>query len=383
MKTLMNTSKMSVVLICALLCTGCWSKVEINERTFITAMYVDKGKKPGEIDLSLSMPLPNRLSPQGTGGPGKNPYALVSATGSTIGDAMEKIQTDLTRKISWGHTRVVVFGEAYAREGIQDTMEWISREPLFHLSSYIMVVKGRARDVADLTPVFEETPSDVLREFATQENMLKTQMVSVLSADKMNQGFAAPLLETRGATMTSENDTRKRWASQVGGALFKQMKMVDSISPDETRTIAWANRKLDTLAVSVETEDEKASLTVYNTSSKIKVRLVNGHPFFDITLRGQAELNSVIPILKVKDTVSVKQIEQKANEKVSASLTQAIRAGQHKKADILMLGYRLEWAYPRIWEQLRPVWNDYVKNELKFQVHAHINIQFVGSESSF
>ncbi|MDN4601020.1 Ger(x)C family spore germination protein [Paenibacillus sp. F6_3S_P_1C] len=383
MKTLIITTKLSVVLICVLLCSGCWSKVEINERTFITTMYVDKGEKPGEIDISLSMPLPNRLTPEGTGGPGKNPYALVSASASTIADAMEKIQTDLTRKLSWGHTRVVVFGEAYAREGIQDTMEWISREPLFHLSSYIMVAKGRARDVANLTPVFEETPSDVLREFATEENMLKTQMLSVLMADKMNQGFAAPLLESKATTMASEDNKRKQWTSQVGGALFKQMKMVDSISPEETRTVAWANRKLDTLSVSVETDDEKASMTVYNMNSKIKVKLVNGKPFFDITLKGEAELNSVIPVLKVKDVVGVKQIQQKANEKASAYLTNAIKAGQRKKADILMLGYRLEWAYPRIWEQLRPVWNDYVKNDLQFNVHAKINIQFVGSESSY
>lgn len=383
MKTLMITCKLSVVLMCILLCSGCWSKVEINERTFITTMYVDKGEKPGEIDISLSMPLPNRISPEGTGGTGKNPYALVSASASTIADAMEKIQTDLSRKMSWGHTRVVVFGEAYAREGIQDAMEWISREPLFHLSSYIMVAKGRARDVADLTPVFEESPSDVLKEFATEENMLKTQMLSVLMADKMNQGFAAPLLESRETTMASEDNKRKQWTSQVGGALFKQMKMVDLIPPNETRSIAWANRKLDTLAVSVETEDEKASMTIYNMNSKIKVKLVNGQPFFDITLRGQAELNSVIPILKVKDIVSVKQIEQKANEKVSAYLTNAIRTGQRKKADILMLGYRLEWAYPRVWKQLRPVWNDYVKNELQFNVHVKINIQFVGSESSY
>ncbi|MHA7581364.1 Ger(x)C family spore germination protein [Paenibacillus vandeheii] len=383
MKKFIITTKLSVVLICVLLCSGCWSKVEINERSFITTMYVDKGEKPGEINISLSMPLPNRLTPQGTGGPGKNPYALVSASASTIADAMEKIQTDLTRKLSWGHTRVVVFGEAYAREGIQDTMEWISREPLFHLSSYVMVAKGRARDMADLTPVFEETPSDVLREFATEENMLKTQILSVLMADKMNQGFAAPLLESKGITMASEDNKRKKWTSQVGGALFKQMKMVDSISPDETRTVAWANRKLDTLAVSVETDDEKASMTVYNMNSKIKVKLVNEQPIFDITLRGEAELNSVIPILKVKDVVGVKQIQQKANEKVSAYLTNAIKNAQRKRSDILMLGYRLEWAYPRIWEQLRPVWNDYVKNDLQFNVHTKIHIQFVGSESSY
>ena len=38
-------------------------------------------------------------------------------------------------------------------------MAWISRQPLFHLSSYAMVAQGKAKDISDLTPVFEETPA--------------------------------------------------------------------------------------------------------------------------------------------------------------------------------------------------------------------------------
>ncbi|WP_128101330.1 hypothetical protein [Paenibacillus sp. DCT19] len=92
--------RLVLLVTCCLLCGGCWSKVEINERTFITAMYVDKTDNPGEVEVSLTMPLPNRLSPD-RGGSGKEPYAVVSAVAPTIADALERIQTDLTRRISW------------------------------------------------------------------------------------------------------------------------------------------------------------------------------------------------------------------------------------------------------------------------------------------
>ncbi|MFS0869810.1 Ger(x)C family spore germination protein [Paenibacillus xylanilyticus] len=370
-------------MISLLLCSGCWSKVEINERTFITAMYIDKADIPGEIEVTLSMPLPNRLAPEGGGGSGKDPYAVVSATAPTIADALEKIQTDLTRKISWGHTRVVVFGEAYAREGIEDTLAWIAREPLFHLSSYIMVASGKAKNVSDLTPVFEETPSDVLREFSTEENMLKTQVLNIFAADKMNQGFASSMLTAQERHMASEEGELKKWVSQTGGALFRQMKMVGTLTDEEARAVAWAERSLDSMTISVRTKKEKASMTLYDMHSDIHVRMERGEPVFDIKLIGKAELNSVIPVLKAKDIVAVREIEQAAGEKVSTHLTSAIRTGQHKGADILRLGYRLEWRYPKTWEKLRPQWINYMKNDLQFHVNTDINIQFVGSESSF
>ena len=64
-----------------LLLTGCWSRVEINDCAFVTAMYVDKAAN-GQMEVTLSFPLPNRLVPGSAGGAASsgNPYAQVSRT---------------------------------------------------------------------------------------------------------------------------------------------------------------------------------------------------------------------------------------------------------------------------------------------------------------
>jgi len=278
---------------------------------------------------------------------------------------------------------VIVFGQAYAREGIEDTMEWIARQPLFHLSSYVMVTSGRAKDISDLTPVFEETPSDVLREFSTEENLLKTQMLSIFTADKMNQGYATSMLGSKKTAMVSEEGESKKWVSQIGGTIFRQMHMVGTLSADEARAVAWAGENLDSMTISVRTKKQKASMTLYNTHCDIQAKLQNGEPHFIINLTGKAELNSVIPVLKAKDIVGTKDIEQAANEKLNAHLTRALQTAKQQGADILRLGYRLEWRHPQVWKKLRPTWVNYVKNDLQFTVNTNINIQFVGSESSF
>ncbi|WJH30126.1 Ger(x)C family spore germination C-terminal domain-containing protein [Paenibacillus sp. CC-CFT742] len=124
-------------------------------------------------------------------------------------------------------------------------------------------------------------------------------------------------------------------------------------------------------------------MTIYDMHSDVHVRLERGEPIFDIKLNGKAELNSVIPVLKAKDIVAVRGIEQAASEKVSAHLRNAIQTGKNQGADILRLGYRLEWRYPEMWKKLRPKWITYVKNDLQYKITTDINIQFVGSESSF
>ncbi|WFR61900.1 Ger(x)C family spore germination C-terminal domain-containing protein [Paenibacillus amylolyticus] len=159
--------------------------------------------------------------------------------------------------------------------------------------------------------------------------------------------------------------------------------MVGTLTADEARAVAWAGENLDSLTLSVRTKKQKASMTVYNMRSDIQAKLQNGEPHFIINLTGKAELNSVIPVLKAKDIVGTKDIEQAANDKVNAHLTHALQTAKHQGADILRLGYRLEWRHPQVWKKLRPTWVNYVKNDLQFTVKTNINIQFVGSESSF
>lgn len=124
-----------LILLCPCLLTGCWSQFELNERAFVSGIYVDKAAN-GNMEISLSFSLPNRLVPSDLGGAGTTgkPYSLQSATGKTFTEAYKKIQATLTRNISWGHTRIIIISEEMARDGIRDILEFVLREPNLNIN---------------------------------------------------------------------------------------------------------------------------------------------------------------------------------------------------------------------------------------------------------
>lgn len=371
----------TLLFMCSLL-TGCSSKVEINERAFVSSIYVDKAEKPGEVELTISVPLPNRMAGENTGGGGGGgrPYAVFTKTGTSLTDAAEKLQTDLTRKLSWGHARVVVFGREYAQAGIGDTIEWLFREPLFHINSYIFVAPGKAKDITSLTPVAETTPGEVLREFANQRNLLQTQIRDVLMAEADNQGFVVSLLNMQNEKMISENNENMNWVGLQGAAMFKNMKMVGELDLDEARVIAWTRNNLKTASITIVNKKEKASVSLYAIKSDLNAHMSQGKPVFSIHLSAKGQLRSIYPPHKAEEIRRIQQIEKELETHVNDLLLSALHKARAHEADILMSGYRLEWKYPHIWDKLRPHWAQHFKEDIQFKVISDISIQYFGSE---
>lgn len=360
---------------------GCWSKVEINERTFVTGLYIDR-TEDGQVEVTISAPLPNRLVSQvgeGGGSHGK-PYAILSKIGKTIPDALESIQIDLSRKLSWGHTRVVTVGQSYARAGIEELLDWINHEPLFHLSCFILVAAGQAKEITQLAPVFEESPSEVLREFSNQKNLISTQIQDMMTSNALDLGATTPFLETHTINMVSENNQPSVWAGQVGGAVFLDGHMVDTIDLAQTSVVSWARGQLDQTYLSFQDEKHTGSVKLYELESKLQVRKETGKPVFHITLKGKAALRNNMP-----DTFNnldyAKQIESKLEGIIERNLKSALDKARRHGSDILLLAYRLQWKYPKLWKTYQTSWQDYVKDAIDIRIESDINIQYFGSKS--
>ncbi|MDG0811683.1 hypothetical protein OMP40_21655 [Cohnella rhizosphaerae] len=119
--------------------SGCWSKVELNDRSFITSAYIDLGEGPDEIVLTIDSPLPNRMGAIGntdTAPQRGRSYTSNTAAGATIPEALDKIQNDLTRQLTWGQTRaVVVSADFAAQRGTEGRAGMGVAQPLFPVSN--------------------------------------------------------------------------------------------------------------------------------------------------------------------------------------------------------------------------------------------------------
>lgn len=373
----MRWIKVLCILIPVLLLTGCWSKVEIDEQTFIFGMYIDKGDSPGTVKVSISSPLPNRMmSGQQAGNSGNSgkPYAIVTKTDDTIPDALRNIQKDLTRRLNFGHTRVVVVSHEYAEKGISELLDWINKEPNFHLSAFLVTAPGTAKEITELVPLYEQLPAEVLRKMILQHSLLSTSVKECLIARASAMGFAVNQLSFGTEVMPSENNQQEKWAGLQGLSLFQKDKLVGTLELDESIALAWANGTLGRQVMSIIWDDgaSRASILFTQLKAKKHLRMTDEGPRFEIELTGKGDLLS-IQDNRHQDANEVNQlIEERLEKKALKDLDAAIKSTQRARADVLSLGLLMEWNYPKQWKKYSQ--EDYY-NRIPIKTSVHIDVK--------
>ncbi len=362
--------------------SGCWSRVEVNDRAFVYGFFVDK-TKDGKIELTLAFPLPNRLASTNVGGstPIGNPYASVSKKGTNLAEVYRKIQVDLPRTISWGHTRVVVVGEEMAKHGIEQILEFGIRDPTFNIRNSILVAPGKAKDVAHLTPVFERFPSEVIHEFTQKNNTINTTVKDFVETE--NGDMIVGLLTIGKEKMVNEKNN-KSWGGGTGGmALFKNFKMVGKLNQRKGRGALWMKNRMENAGVSLASPTDKKPISLMVLKSNTKIRPAKNQPYsFHILINAEDDVLESESNLNLTDPRMIRLLEKKAEGEIKSRIIEAFKASQRKKADVFQLGAYLSWYKPKVWKMAQKSWDSIYAEKVNVTIDVHLHIKRPGSEKN-
>ncbi|WP_018753367.1 Ger(x)C family spore germination protein [Paenibacillus sanguinis] len=375
----------SLILSLLVSCTGCWSKIELDEWVFVYGIFIDVGDQPGTLKVSISTPLPNHLNNgQQSGGntPSDKPYALTSKTADTIPDALQKIQEDMTRRLNLSEIRVIVIGKKFASLGITDLLEWIKRESSVSMGAF-MLIADNISDIAQLTPVYEQAPTQVLTSFASERHMMNTTAKDCLISNAA--GFGFPLTYLYSEPIPSEEQPEKmlHWAGIRGAALFNKEKMKGSLKIEEGTALAWAYGRLQNPIYSIVWDGEKSRASVLFTqaTSGYEAKLEDGRPVFTIHIRGRASVSKVRDI-KNRDSVHLSAVLiERLNERIGSEVERALRATQLASTDVLRLGELLEWKYPSYWQANGEDWEKIYKEGTTIKIITDFKINDFGKQT--
>lgn len=379
----MRVLKWSMVM-CTLLLTGCWSSVEVNDRAFITAMYVDKATN-GEMELTLSFPLTNRLvtsSVSGTGTSG-NPYAQFSSTGKTITEAAHKIQVNLPRQLSWGHTRIVVVSEEMAKEGIGDILEFVVREPKLNINNAVLVAPGKAKDIENLVAALEQFPSEIVRRFTQEKVTLYTTPKDFLETE--NGDMIVGLLTKKKKKMLSEKGKKVLFVGTGGMALFHNYKMVGKLSSKKGQGALWLRNSIGTAGtvVTIQSPTDKKEISLLVLQANTKIRPSKKEPFtFDVYVTAEDDISESYSNIDLSNAKNIYQLEQLAEKEIKDRINDAIKASKEMKADVFQFGAYLSWNKPKIWKKVKEDWPTVYHDKVKINIQVDLHIKRPGSENN-
>jgi spore germination protein KC len=398
---------MIVLLLSCSLLTGCWDRMEIEERAVVLGISIDTADKDAEaredeishlrgkypapkqelIQLSVQIALPGRipLGPGEGGGSGEGEQETVwvlDVVGHTVDDAMMNLQQQISGKLFFGHLRVIVVSEEFARKGIENLNDYLHRNTEVRRMAWLMISKGKAKNHMQAAPKLERVPAlylastldDAVRHGKFPSNYIGTFWSN--SSKKGQEGFL-PYIKI----MKGEN------VEISGMAFFKGAKMVGVTKPIEIagylviKGISPAGYRG---ILHIGKDSQVVTIHATNRESEIKVDIKNGMPHFTITATTEINIEE-----KNSDTIPIdnsKILEEIARENersITELLIGLIQKTQKKESDIFGFGELVRAKEPSYWKshvKSPEQWGEIYKN-VTFDYRVTSKVRRIGMKA--
>jgi spore germination protein KC len=385
-----------LLLLCVMV-TGCWDARPIDRSSYVTMLGIDMTEQ-NMFRVFAQVVIPRKLvgGSQGGGGEEKT-FAILSAEGATILEALRNMETVESRSLDFGHIRAYIFSEKVARMGLSPLIDLFMRSPQFPSDSWILITREDLGKIMEKKHYAEQMPAVFVDIFFKGTGQQTAQSIPVplweFHRNLANSGlepFAPGLLLKQdvgeapgGDAKDKKEDEDKEANLQIKGTyLFHRGASVGELSAYETQYLNWFwhKRGFSTLVI----EDprfpdlnqtitiQKADLLVepfYSPDGQISFRIrFDIVAFFDETLG-----------FTIKENQQMKLTEQTVRHKIEQDLYYFMaKLQQDLRVDPLGLGYKFRRRYPKIWPQINwyEEWpNAFVKIEVDVKLENRGELQ--------
>lgn len=374
-----------MIVLAALLVTGCWNRRELNELAIAVAMGIDWNKDGYTVSIQI-INAQEVASKDGTGY--ATPVAVLKSEGQTIFEAIRKATTKLSRKVYLSHMRMVIFGEELAKRGIGDALDFISRDHEMRTDFYMAVARqARAEDVISVLTSLEKVPANKLfasielskNTWATTTNVTLDRLLSDMLSKGKNPAIAGITIIGQTATTGSKSqnvqDTRPLTVHQYTGvSVFNMDRLVGWLNEDESRGFNYVINNVKSTIVNISCPPNgKVGVELVGTEPGISVRMENGRPIVDVELKTEGSLGDVECGLDVSKEENIQQLESVLAQAIRRDILASIQSAKKMKSDIFGFGNAVHRYDPHVWEQWKPNWHkEFVDLPVEVQVDAQI-----------
>lgn len=375
---------LAVVTISIMLCSclsGCWNSREMDTLGFMTSMGFDKSEKG--IMLTVQVLNPRAIASQKA----VNEPSIIVYTeeGKDTIEMIRRMITRSSRKLNGTHLENIVFGEEFAKEGIIEVLDFLSREHQFRTQMYFAVAKGTtANEVLNNMSTLDPNPAIKLSSSLQSSDQIWAGTHVTKLVDLTNSIISDgkdPVLT--GVEITDKREDRdsmdmlKKMETDAikiyGLAVFDNDKFEGWLDEDESKGFNYITGDVPgTMAYVEDKSVGKISFEVTNTKAKQIATLVNEKPYITVDIDVEVNIETVSGEFDVTKEENVKIIERLAEEKGTKVCEKTLKKAQKELGvDIFGFGETIHRTYPKLWGSLKENWNDSFKDlpvEINFKV---------------
>lgn len=384
---------LTILLILSLMSlTGCWSRKELNDLALVMALGIDL--VPEGYAVTAQVLNPSEAGNQKGSSSGSLPVVTYKSVGRTVPDALQRMLSMTPRMLYLSHIRVLVLGEALARSGVSNALDFISRDHQLRTDFFLLVAKSSsASKILEIVTPFEHIPANSLyssilvshKKWAATGKVTLQQFITELERGGSNPIMSGVQLygdTDNGETAKNvQSISPKTLIQHAGIAVFKQDKLVGWLGEPLSKSVNYTLNEVDSTVGNVPRPDGgTAGFIVYRADTSMNIKLNDqGKPEFTVQLNVEANLTTVEGTLDLNKPSSIEGIEKNLEERFNHRMASDIREIQQKyNSDIFGFGEALHRKYPKLWKDYRHHWADTFKT-VKIDVQSKVAIRRIGS----
>ena len=372
--------KTAVLLLAAVqlfLLSGCWNYVEIDEQINVSGIALDIGREGKRLHLSAE------IVTVGKGEHSEFESHVMEAEGNTVFEAIREMMTLSSKKLYFGHCKLMVIGEDLARSGIRELLDLPLRNHELRTTMNVVIAKGCSGRALLLTKGL--TTTIVSYRIC---DMLKTCERSVgcaaMAKDyQIFDGLEAPgLAVTIPALELTEIDGEDA-VRLCGAGVFDGDRLIGWFTVPQTACLSLLKNKYKTGLLTAEAAESpyfSSSFEVYRAGSAMKVSCAgDGTVTADITVKLRINIGEVQTKADYLDPAQTAKTAFALEKNVEHDLRHVADLTQNTfRCDVLGVGQQLEKTDPAAWRALGPDWKTRYPR-VKFQIRAEVTIMSSGA----
>ncbi len=386
----MGKIKKVIILICIIIpiiLTGCWDKVEINERAFVTAVGIDilnekeTGEEKDKTDKKqsdrylITYILPN-IEAIGKEGQGE-PVFIVSSKGRSPYETTRQLTTRVHQILFFSHMKILVIGEDVAKNSdmLREILDSLERNYAISRRIHVLVAKGTAKEILNVDSQYEADIGIYLSRIF--ENAGDTAIFNPLTLGDLLQNLHDEKNALMPRVAAGEDDVKVS-----GSGVIKNYKLIGWLEEIENRSVMFLKDMIksdlivvtateDNILVPYEVTQSKTDKNAKIEDGRIKVR-------FMIEMEGDLRQFKMDRPEDVLDDKFLKKLESVIESYFKTQIENTVKKLQKEfKVDVIGVNEYLSKFKPDIWSQFKDDWEN-VFPDIDIQVEVDSKIRRIG-----
>jgi spore germination protein KC len=368
-----------------MLSAGCNGSTETDEVAYIIGMAVD-ATDDDKIDVTYRIAIPRAIGMGGGGGAESNQTSeVITIRAINLAEAHNFLISIIARKPNFSHTKILGVGEKLARKGVNQFLGPTVRFREFRGSMLFNVFTGTAKEfITKNKPVLETLPSKgyetqalnapdtdyflrtTLHDFYENLKSNSSSPYAILygiSTQDLNPPASAPLPPAKENQYIAGFIPRQGGSlgEALGTAIFRQDKMVGTLTNEETRMLAILKGKFPgnfiVLQDPLEPRDSVSIRLRLMDKPDIAVRFTNGQAFITVKVSLEGEISSIPSGINYEYQYQ-QRLEDQISGAIKQNIEQMVKKTQELGSDVAGFGYYARSNFASYYDFMAMEWDE-------------------------